>query len=172
MSNNYIQNPDGKLAGSVGLGRDHIPTPAVVSPPPQEETPEHISDLVSALANLPGITVSDAPTEVVEGPVLRIQDDYEVIQAPADFGHYGEGAGLNWWDSSAGRCGRCDSRYCVRECNAGELGWVYAAGFGYVTYAMAHDIEAKWKRAGVAYGPHHAYRRVEWRTRSVRPKAG
>ncbi len=79
-------------------------------------------------------------------------------------GNYGPGGGENHWDEEEQRCLRCDSRYCVEACFAGEPGFVYMALNGWVTTTGALWQEAMWKAKGLDYGPDHPTRRVEWDT--------
>ena len=71
-------------------------------------------------------------------------------------------AGEIYMDPMSGRCGRCDARYCVNGCFAGEKGYVYCTGFGWVTYQQARDQEHLWASQGLDFGPNHPLRRVEW----------
>jgi hypothetical protein len=60
------------------------------------------------------------------------------------------------------RCYKCDSRYCGPFCFSDEPGYVYAVGYGYVRFADAAEIEARWEANGIQYGVNHGFRRVEW----------
>lgn len=73
---------------------------------------------------------------------------------------YGEGFGQNFWNGE--RCERCDSRYCAMGCKAGGAGYVYAVGYGWVTFQQAKDIEASWEAQGFEYGIDAGKYRVEW----------
>ena len=75
---------------------------------------------------------------------------------------YGEGFGQKFWDNDSDRCGRCDSRYCQNGCYAGGAGYVYAVGYGWVTFQRAQEIEASWAAQGFDYGIDSGQYRVEW----------
>lgn len=76
---------------------------------------------------------------------------------------FGDGAGENWMDEHSGRCGRCDSRYCYNGCFAGEFGYVFCTGRGYITEHQARAQEIKWAAAGIEFGRNHL-RRIDWQT--------
>lgn len=162
----YIKKPDGKFAGSVGAGIT-APTPAhtlTPVPDPAGEPAGPMEALMARLAELPGITVTNADDEwedqIDRTAVIHLSDP----RRAADEGRFGPGAGGFYMEG--GRCGRCDSRYCIDGCFAGEPGYVYCVGKGYITFDQADAVEAGWEaqglRRGVDFGPRHPMRRIEW----------
>lgn len=69
-------------------------------------------------------------------------------------------AGRNHYDPSTERCLRCDSRYCT-TCQAGERGYLYVTGLGWVGVFAARQQAEAWSKAGLSWGPHHPVRRIE-----------
>jgi|FLOH01.1.fsa_nt_gi hypothetical protein len=85
-----------------------------------------------------------------------------VALKPRDRGEsYDLPAGGLYMDVEMGRCVRCDSRYCTKGCYAGEPGYVYVSGKGYVTVREAITQIHEWEEAGILWGPHSISARVE-----------
>ena len=58
MTTRYIQRPDGHLAGSIGEGRDHIPTPTQLDPP--------LTDSPTSAVSLEQVATTLTPPVMVE----------------------------------------------------------------------------------------------------------
>jgi hypothetical protein len=166
MASQYVRKANGEFAGSVGSGRDTVPSAAAdpARAPQGAERPPALEGLLERLACLPGITV-----DAGRGRSEQL-DPRAVVHAgdprrAADEGQYGPGAGQSQM-TVGGRCGRCDSRHCWDGCKAGEPGYVYATGRGYVTFDEADRIQGRWQAMGlvegVDFGPGHGIRRIEW----------
>jgi hypothetical protein len=166
MASKYVRSKNGEFAGSVGSGRDAVPSAAAdpARAPHGAERPTSLEGLLERLACLPGITV-----DAGRGRSEQL-DPRAVVHAgdprrAADEGQYGPGAGQARM-TVGGRCGRCDSRHCWDGCHAGEPGYVYAVGRGYVTFDEADRIQGRWQAMGlvegVDFGPRHGIRRIEW----------
>jgi hypothetical protein len=153
----HIQRADGKLAGSIGDGRDTVPTPA---------------RSITAPATIPSSPVSlvKVAASLARPEPMRVEGEYAVYRQAADQGMFGRGAGKDNWDENTNRCGRCDSRYCITMCNAGEPGFVYVTGVGHVPFAVADRVEARWSELGVDFGARHGVRRVGWLTKKIDPQ--
>lgn len=54
-----------------------------------------------------------------------------LLLMPAYFADFGPGLGTFQFYPESGRCGRCDSRYCVKRCMAGAPGYVFVKGQGW-----------------------------------------
>lgn len=164
----YVQGPDGRMRGSIGTGRDRVPDPATApTTTPESVTPVvDLADVVARLQALPGITVTDAGDDWEDATAADADLNPLDTRRAADEGAYGPGAGGNYWNPNEQRCGRCDSRYCVDACHAGQRGWVYVTGHGYLRFRDADAVELAWVAAGlvpgVDFGPEHPSRRVEW----------
>lgn len=57
-----------------------------------------------------------------------------LVVMPPQYTDYGSNEGTYQWDSTSGRCGRCDSRYCKAVCMAGAAGYVYVTGRGWIDW--------------------------------------
>lgn len=167
MSVHYIKDDNGKFKGSVGQGRDDVPQSAKQ---PRVDVAQPASAVVPLSECVDILTASTADTSEPKD-YLRIQDGRKVFRQASDENRFTSSGGRCYWNGLENRCGRCDSRYCTKVCNAGVPGYVYVAGKGHIPFDQAEAIEKRWADAGLDYGPWHGLRRVDWRYEDVKPEA-